>query len=187
MYLWAALFAVTVVSLSVVRTKLLILAGVTLAGVLILLLVSVPRLRPHRRVRLAVGGASGAPVPGAAASPLPVGAGTLAVNAAGYAATGRRAGPDAGRRIRPDTAHAAGPDAGRSVPDAGRSVVPDAGRPAGSGGHPAGSGWPSRCPERTSRYRLAGLILTLRPTPDALAACADSPGRPRVKTKPRSL
>jgi UDP-GlcNAc:undecaprenyl-phosphate/decaprenyl-phosphate GlcNAc-1-phosphate transferase len=140
MYLWAALFAVTVVSLSVVRTKLLILAGVTLAGVLILLLVSVPRLRPHRRVRLAVGGASGAPVPGAAASPLPAGAGTLAVNAAGTPAAGRRAGPDAGRRIRPHTTHPAGPDAGLSGPDAGRPVVPDAGRPAGSGGRPAGSG-----------------------------------------------
>ena len=72
MYLWAALFAVTVVSLSVVRTKLLILAGVTLAGMLILLLVSVPRLRPHRRVRPAVGSA----------------AGPLVVNAAGTTAAG---------------------------------------------------------------------------------------------------
>src|ERR1700733_14943578 len=47
MYLWAALFAVAVVSLSVVRTKLIILIVATLAGMLILLLVSVPRLRPN--------------------------------------------------------------------------------------------------------------------------------------------
>jgi UDP-GlcNAc:undecaprenyl-phosphate GlcNAc-1-phosphate transferase len=48
MYAWAALFAATVVSLSVVRTKLVILAGATLAGMLVLLLVSVPRLRRLR-------------------------------------------------------------------------------------------------------------------------------------------
>jgi UDP-GlcNAc:undecaprenyl-phosphate/decaprenyl-phosphate GlcNAc-1-phosphate transferase len=47
MYLWAALFAVAVVSLSVVRTKLIVLIVATLGGMLILLLVSVPRLRPH--------------------------------------------------------------------------------------------------------------------------------------------
>jgi UDP-GlcNAc:undecaprenyl-phosphate GlcNAc-1-phosphate transferase len=47
MYLWAALFAVAVVSLSVVRTKLIVLVVATVAGMLILLLVSVPRLRPH--------------------------------------------------------------------------------------------------------------------------------------------
>ncbi len=47
MYLWAALFAVTVVTLSVVRTKLLYLAVATLVCMLVLLLVSVPRLRPH--------------------------------------------------------------------------------------------------------------------------------------------
>ncbi|HEY3732913.1 MAG TPA: MraY family glycosyltransferase [Streptosporangiaceae bacterium] len=49
MYLWAALFASAVVSLSVVQTKLLILAGTTLAGMLVLLFVSIPGLRPHRR------------------------------------------------------------------------------------------------------------------------------------------
>ena len=45
MYLWAALFAGTVVLLSIIRTKLLILAIVTLGGVLVLLLASMPRLR----------------------------------------------------------------------------------------------------------------------------------------------
>jgi UDP-GlcNAc:undecaprenyl-phosphate/decaprenyl-phosphate GlcNAc-1-phosphate transferase len=51
MYLWAALFASTVVGLSVVQTKLSILAGATAAGIVVLLLVSVPSLRPHRRTR----------------------------------------------------------------------------------------------------------------------------------------
>jgi UDP-GlcNAc:undecaprenyl-phosphate GlcNAc-1-phosphate transferase len=75
MYAWAALFAVTVVSLSVVRTKLLILAGVTLAGMLILLFVSVPRLRPHRLRPAAPGTAAGTPVGGAAVTvPPPVAA-----------------------------------------------------------------------------------------------------------------
>jgi UDP-GlcNAc:undecaprenyl-phosphate/decaprenyl-phosphate GlcNAc-1-phosphate transferase len=58
MYLWAALFAGTVVSLSVVRTRLLVLAGATLAGMLVLLFVSVPGLRPHRRARPAAGDAA---------------------------------------------------------------------------------------------------------------------------------
>jgi UDP-GlcNAc:undecaprenyl-phosphate/decaprenyl-phosphate GlcNAc-1-phosphate transferase len=71
MYLWAALFAGTVVSLSVVRTKLLILTGATLAAMLILLLVSVPRLRPHRRARPAAAGAEvGVPAVSTAAVPV---------------------------------------------------------------------------------------------------------------------
>ena len=48
MYLWAALFSVTVVSLSVVRTKLPILAAATVIAVLTLLPVTMPRLRPWR-------------------------------------------------------------------------------------------------------------------------------------------
>jgi UDP-GlcNAc:undecaprenyl-phosphate GlcNAc-1-phosphate transferase len=67
MYAWAALFAVTVVALSVVRTKLSILAGVTLAGMLVLLVVSVPRLRPHRRLRPAASSPAAA-VPAAPAA-----------------------------------------------------------------------------------------------------------------------
>jgi UDP-GlcNAc:undecaprenyl-phosphate/decaprenyl-phosphate GlcNAc-1-phosphate transferase len=124
MYLWAALFAVTVVSLSVVRTKLLILAGVTLAGMLILLLVSVPRLRPHRRVRPAVGSA----------------AGPLVVNAAGPPASdaGRPVRADAGRPARADAGRPARADAGRPArADAGRPARPDAGRPEPPGANPS--------------------------------------------------
>jgi UDP-GlcNAc:undecaprenyl-phosphate/decaprenyl-phosphate GlcNAc-1-phosphate transferase len=46
MYLWAALFSVTVVSLSVVRTRLVVFEAATLIAVLTLLPVTMPRLRP---------------------------------------------------------------------------------------------------------------------------------------------
>ena len=48
MYLWAALFSASVVSLSLVRTNLIVLVGLTLAAVLVLLFVTMPRLRPGR-------------------------------------------------------------------------------------------------------------------------------------------
>jgi len=48
MYLWAALFAGTVVSLSIVRLPLIVFAGATVAAVLGLLIVSMPWLRPTR-------------------------------------------------------------------------------------------------------------------------------------------
>ena len=48
MYLWAALFAGGVVSLSLVRTDLIVLVAVTLAAVLALVAVTMPRLRPNR-------------------------------------------------------------------------------------------------------------------------------------------
>src|ERR1017187_2232491 len=49
MYLWATLFSGTVVLLSVMRTRLLVLAAVTVVAVLVLLLASMPRLRPWAR------------------------------------------------------------------------------------------------------------------------------------------
>jgi UDP-GlcNAc:undecaprenyl-phosphate GlcNAc-1-phosphate transferase len=48
MYLWAALFSVTVVSLSLVRTRLAVFAAATVVAVLTLLPVTMPRLRPWR-------------------------------------------------------------------------------------------------------------------------------------------
>src|SRR5450755_444407 len=48
MYLWAALFAGGVVSLSLVRTDLIVLVALTLAAVLALLVVTMPWLRPNR-------------------------------------------------------------------------------------------------------------------------------------------
>jgi UDP-GlcNAc:undecaprenyl-phosphate/decaprenyl-phosphate GlcNAc-1-phosphate transferase len=49
MYLWAALFSGTVVLLSIVRTQLLVLAAVTVIAVLVLVLASMPNLRPWAR------------------------------------------------------------------------------------------------------------------------------------------
>ena len=51
MYLWAALFSVTVVSLSVVRTRLVVFVVATVVAVLTLLPVTMPRLRPWRLLR----------------------------------------------------------------------------------------------------------------------------------------
>jgi UDP-GlcNAc:undecaprenyl-phosphate/decaprenyl-phosphate GlcNAc-1-phosphate transferase len=48
MYLWAALFSAAVVSLSVVRTRLVVLEAATAVAVLTLLPVTMPRLRPWR-------------------------------------------------------------------------------------------------------------------------------------------
>jgi UDP-GlcNAc:undecaprenyl-phosphate GlcNAc-1-phosphate transferase len=46
LYLWAAVFSVSVVALSLVRTGLVVLVGLTAGAVLTLLPVTVPRLRP---------------------------------------------------------------------------------------------------------------------------------------------
>jgi UDP-GlcNAc:undecaprenyl-phosphate GlcNAc-1-phosphate transferase len=51
MYLWAALFSVTVVSLSVVRTRLIVFVVATAVAVLTLLPVTMPSLRPWRLMR----------------------------------------------------------------------------------------------------------------------------------------
>ncbi|HEX2746180.1 MAG TPA: MraY family glycosyltransferase, partial [Streptosporangiaceae bacterium] len=71
MYLWAALFSVTVVSLSLVRSPSVVFAVATLVAVLALLPVTMPRLRPWRifsRDKAAPGGAvPGTVTPGAAA------------------------------------------------------------------------------------------------------------------------
>jgi UDP-GlcNAc:undecaprenyl-phosphate GlcNAc-1-phosphate transferase len=63
MYLWAALFSGTVIWLSIVRTPLFVLAIVTVAAIVSLLLVTMPRLRPWSRVTAANGAGRAAPVP----------------------------------------------------------------------------------------------------------------------------
>jgi UDP-GlcNAc:undecaprenyl-phosphate GlcNAc-1-phosphate transferase len=67
MYLWATLFAGSVVWLSIVRTPLFVLAIVTVAAMLALLLVSMPRLRPWTRQPAGAGPAP--PVRAAAVRP----------------------------------------------------------------------------------------------------------------------
>ena len=77
MYLWAALFSVAVVSLSLVRSPLIVFAAATLVAVLALLAATMPRLRPWRalaRRKAALAAASRA-----AAAAVPV-----APAAAGY-------------------------------------------------------------------------------------------------------
>src|SRR5215468_1907909 len=55
MYLWAALFAGSVIWLSIVRTPLYVLAIVTVGAIAALLLVTMPRLRPWSRITAADG------------------------------------------------------------------------------------------------------------------------------------
>src|SRR5262249_43733971 len=71
MYLWAALFAGSVIWLSIVRTPLLVLAIVTVAAIVALVLVTMPRLRPWSRATVADGSADVARTP----APVPAGAG----------------------------------------------------------------------------------------------------------------
>ncbi len=87
MYMWATLFAGTVVLLSIMRTKLYVLGIVTVGGVLVLLLLSMPRLRwwarpgPGRKPSGPAGAASG-PDP-ALAGAVAVGSVPAAVGTAG--------------------------------------------------------------------------------------------------------
>jgi UDP-GlcNAc:undecaprenyl-phosphate/decaprenyl-phosphate GlcNAc-1-phosphate transferase len=66
MYLWAALFAGTVVWLSIAKTPLIVLALTTLAAMLALLMMSMPQLRWWQRSRRAAAAAAGPAVAGAA-------------------------------------------------------------------------------------------------------------------------
>jgi UDP-GlcNAc:undecaprenyl-phosphate GlcNAc-1-phosphate transferase len=68
MYLWTALFAGTVIWLSIVRTPLIVLAIVTVGAIVALLLVTMPRLRPWSRVT----GANGTAHAARRAAPVPV-------------------------------------------------------------------------------------------------------------------
>jgi UDP-GlcNAc:undecaprenyl-phosphate/decaprenyl-phosphate GlcNAc-1-phosphate transferase len=72
MYLWAALFSVTVVSLSLVRTPSVVFVAATLVAVLALLPATMPRLRPWRSrppAKPAPHARPPAPVPPAYAAP----------------------------------------------------------------------------------------------------------------------
>src|ERR1700761_6839918 len=80
MYLWAALFSVTVVSLSIVRSPSVVFFAATLVAVLALLPATMPRLRPWRSARDSAAGnraaapavaARGAQIPAAPAPPPP--------------------------------------------------------------------------------------------------------------------
>jgi UDP-GlcNAc:undecaprenyl-phosphate/decaprenyl-phosphate GlcNAc-1-phosphate transferase len=103
MYLWAALFAGSVVWLSIVRTPLFVLASVTVGAMLALLLVSMPRFRPWGRPA-AGGPAARAPSTAALSAEAP---------AAGAHAAGSPASrsPAAGKGAAPSATYAAPPAA----------------------------------------------------------------------------
>jgi UDP-GlcNAc:undecaprenyl-phosphate/decaprenyl-phosphate GlcNAc-1-phosphate transferase len=71
MYLWATLFSGTVVWLSIAKTQLVVLAAATVAAVLVLLLMSMPRLRWWERNRRPVTGAHQAGQPPGAGDARP--------------------------------------------------------------------------------------------------------------------
>ncbi len=80
LYAWAALFAGAIVGLSIVAVKLEILAATTLAAVLVLGLLSIPKLRWWQRDRVAEPAAATASAPTLPAGTVPAGtvpAGTL--------------------------------------------------------------------------------------------------------------
>ena len=128
MYLWAALFAGSVVWLSIAQTPLIVLVIVTVGAMLALLFVSMPRLRPWARAA-----AQPATGPGAAGE-----GGAASAAASPTGAHARR--PAARAPARPDPAPrrgAPGPTRRRPAPPApahrppGRPAVPAATSPSG--------------------------------------------------------
>ncbi len=196
MYLWAALFAGTVVWLSIVRTPLIVLAIVTVAAVFGLLLVTMPRLRPWSR---ASNGDGAAPRPATvAASAVPVGTapepGTRPAGQPG--ASRRRAGQAAvpaevaaGRAgMTPSRAGPAGARPGRQE----RRTRPPGRRPAAPatvppGTAPPGTAPPGTAPLGTAPPGTASLGTALPGTaPRGMAAPAASATAPRATGQPRS-
>jgi UDP-GlcNAc:undecaprenyl-phosphate GlcNAc-1-phosphate transferase len=159
MYLWAALFSVAIVWLSIARTQLFVLAVTTVVAMLILLLMSMPRLRWWewgRRARTAA--AAAAPARSARRSPARVartgggvarhGAARPVPTAAGHPAAGNGAGG-----YGPVSNGAVGHAAGIGAPEP-RAGDPGPGQPAGSGPQtsPAAVGAAAWYPDGRPRY-----------------------------------
>jgi UDP-GlcNAc:undecaprenyl-phosphate/decaprenyl-phosphate GlcNAc-1-phosphate transferase len=106
MYLWAILFSGTVVWLSITKVKLYVLGVTTLAAILVLLLMSMPRLRWWEQGRAARPGpgragarGAGQPEPGTPV-PAPVPAGAAAARqATGYPGSSNGTQPAAGSGV----------------------------------------------------------------------------------------
>ncbi len=148
MYLWAALFSGTVILLSIVRTPLYVLAIVTVVAVLLLLLVTMPRLRPWSWATTGDGAAgSQGPRP---ARPAPAGAAPASAGSASAAGTAATvSGP----------VRAAGADV-VPVPEAARGSAAGAGTvPAGSAaaGQRMAATEPAR-PAKPARPPAAGVV-----------------------------
>ena len=117
MYLWAALFAGSVVWLSIAQTPLFVLVIVTVGAMLALLFVSMPRLRPWARPAAAQPASGQGGAPSATTSP-------------------------AGAHARRPAAHAPAPDSGPAPPGPAhrppaRPTVPAATSPSGPARSPA--------------------------------------------------
>jgi UDP-GlcNAc:undecaprenyl-phosphate/decaprenyl-phosphate GlcNAc-1-phosphate transferase len=100
MYLWAALFAGSVVWLSIVQTPLFVLVIVTVGAMLVLLFASMPRLRPWGRPAV---GARAAGV--RAAGVRPAGARAAGARAAGKGGAASAAAPSPGAPSPPPAEH----------------------------------------------------------------------------------
>jgi len=140
MWLWAALFSGTLVSLSLARTHSGILAIATVVAALTLLPVTMPRLRPWRW--MAEDKPSGVDARSAPAGAAPVGAGPVGAGPVGAGQAGPAGVPgsaaDAGR-----ARHRAAPTAAFAPPSAAFGPVAGNGAPVPGGGAPvAGNGAP---------------------------------------------
>jgi UDP-GlcNAc:undecaprenyl-phosphate GlcNAc-1-phosphate transferase len=164
MYLWAALFAGSVVWLSIVQTPLIVLVIVTVGAMMVLLFVSMPRLRPWARAAAQSATGPGAAGEGGApsATASPTGAHARRPAARTPARTDRTPAPSAqpprpGRPSGPAAASPSGPagsagwlPAPPSPPEAplhpaARDAAPGTGSPEGA--HLAS--WPGGPPEPT--------------------------------------
>ena len=136
MYLWAVLFTAAVVALSLVRTDLIVLVALTVVAVLVLLLFTMPRLRPGR-----LRSAGGRRTRGTSRGTVPAGSGAHASGAAGTGPRPAMASPGASGNGVPGSAARPSGSPGSALP--GRAATP-ADAPAGS--VPAGAPRPGAIP-----------------------------------------
>ncbi len=118
MYLWAAVFAGSVVWLSIIRTPLYVLASVTVGAMLVLLFVSMPRLRPWARTP-----AAGTPTEPSSTAPPAAGRSSTLPSSAESRAAARA--PRSAAHAAPPAAHAA-PPAAHAAPPAAHAAPPAA-------------------------------------------------------------
>jgi UDP-GlcNAc:undecaprenyl-phosphate GlcNAc-1-phosphate transferase len=142
MYLWAALFSGGIVWLSVTRTPLFLLAVTTLAAILVLLLMSMPRLRWWERKRRARLAASGVMARGAASAAV---AAAAAKTSATRPAPGAAAAAPLGAPVPPSPVSQNGTSPNVTAPNA---TVPNVAAPNGTArnGTAAASGHPTAYP-----------------------------------------
>jgi UDP-GlcNAc:undecaprenyl-phosphate GlcNAc-1-phosphate transferase len=140
MYLWAALFAGSVVWLSIVQTPLIVLVIVTVGAMLVLLFVSMPRLRPWARAAAQPATGPGAAGEGGAPSATAAPTGAHARRPAPRAPVRVDPAPRAPVRVDPAPRAPARPDPTPAPPaPAHRSSARPAARAATSPSGPAGS------------------------------------------------